>query len=401
MTKNNLLLAALASSASAIRLFTTSYAAPDSKLGTITTLDLALGLGAGANSATLKAVSANQECGSAPTWLDRTLGGDIIYCVDEGWQTPNASINTLTISADGSLKRIASLDIIQGPVATQFYNKGAAVALAHYGGQAVSTYKLSADRKSFTKLQNFTFNTPPGPRPEQEASHPHHAVLDPTGKFMVVPDLGSDVVRVFNIDSKTSLLTEGTSIQTKAAYGPRHAAFWKPNKRNACTYLFVIHELANRLTSYKVNYGEAGVTFTEVQDIGLYGDRETPVGSRAAEIVVSPDNNFITTSNRNATVFQIANPDPKNSTQIGSDSLTVFRPSDDGKLRFVQLAPSGGSFPRHFSFNRDGSLVAVGNQNTFTVDIWRRDTRSGKLGERVASAINLPGQVNNVIWDEK
>lgn len=403
MAMNNLLLAALASSASAVRLFASNYAPPNSSLGSVSTLDFAPGLGQGENSASLKSVSASQECGSEPTWLDRTQGGDLIYCVDEGWLTPNASLNTLRISPNGSLKRVAKLDTIQGPVATQFYNKGAALALAHYGGSAISTYKLSADKTTFTPLQNFTFSTPPGPRPEQEASHPHEAILDPTGKYLIFPDLGSDLVRVYAIDPKTSLLTEHPSIQSKPAYGPRHAVFWSPSRKPspATTFLYVVNELGNRLTSYRVHYlAEGGLNFTALEDIGLYGSRETPVGTRAAEIVISPDNQFITTSNRNATIFTIPNPDPTNSTKIGSDSLSIFKPSADGKLKFVDLAPSGGSFPRHFSFNKDGSLVAVGNQNSFTVDIWRRDTKTGKFGERVASA-NLPGQVNNVIWDDK
>lgn len=390
-----LLLVTLASSASAVRLFATSYAPPNSALGAISTLEFTESAG------TLKSVAQNQECGSAATWLDpQNLSKKLLYCVDEGWQTPNASINTLTINADGSLKRIKTLPTIQGPVSTQFYNKGAAVAMAHYGGSAITTYKLNADKATFTPLQNFTFSTPPGPRPEQEASHPHHAVIDPTGRFMVFPDLGSDVIRVYSIDCNTSLLQEQPSIKAKAAYGPRHATFWHPKGSSTPqTYLFVINELANRVVSYRVDYKRGGgLAFTEVQDIGLYGDRPTPVGSRAAEIAVSPDNKFITTSNRNATIFQVANPDPKNATKLPSDSLTVFAPNHDGKLSFIQLAPSGGSFPRHFSYSSDGSKVAVANQNSFNVDIWARDTRTGKLGARLASAVNLPGQVNNVIW---
>lgn len=400
MSLNTLLLAGLASTVSAVRLYATTYAGPNAQLGTVQSLDFVPGLAK--NAGQLKALSQNTECGSAPTWLDHTLGGNLLYCVDEGWQTPNASINTLTINADGSLKRIAELPIIQGPVSTQFYNGNKALALAHYGGSAISTYTISEDRKTFVPLQNFTFNTPKGPRPEQEASHPHHAVLDPKGQFMVFPDLGSDIVRVYRIDSKTNLLTAHEGIKTKPAYGPRHAAFWSPTRtrtqRGGETYLFVVNELANRVTSYKVTYGRGGPTFTEVQDIGLYGDREDPVGTRAAEIAVSPDNAFVTTSNRNATIFQVANPDASNSTKVPSDSFTVFKPSANGKLSFVQLAPSGGSFPRHFSYNEDGSLVAVGNQNSQDIAIWARDVKTGKFGERVAAAKGFPGQVSNVIW---
>jgi len=313
----------------------------------VSTLDLNPGLGQGA----LTVKSVNRECGSAPTWLDTTFkdSNNILYCVDEGWQTPNASINTLKIAADGSLKSVAKIDTIQGPVSTQFYNKNKALALAHYGGSAISTYTLSSDKTTFTKLQNFTF-VAKGPLPQQEASHVHEAIIDPTGQYLLFPDLGADVVRVYCADPKTSLLTVKESLQSPLGSGPRHAAFWT-SKDN--TYLYVLHELANIIIAYKVEYLKAGgLGFTKINQYSSYGNQVAPVGSRGAEITVSPDSRFIVASNRNGTLFQIANPDPKNSTKIGSDALATFAPQKDGSLSFVQLAPSGGSFPRHFQFNK-------------------------------------------------
>lgn len=418
MAIHKLLLAALVSSTNAVKLYVANYAL-DGPVGQVSTLEFTPGVGAG----DLRTIATNEECGSAPSWLDQTLGPQTLICVDEGFQTPNASINTLSVSQNGTLARIAQVDTIQGPVSTQFYNGKKAVALAHYGGSAISTFKV-VNNTSFAPLQNFVFNTPPGyvsfvcseesahganestrPRPEQEASHVHHSVIDPTGKFLVFPDLGADVVHVYSIDCETSLLTEQPSLTSPSAYGPRHATFWTPQStvygQKPDTYLFVIHELANRIISYKVTYPTAntgGLTFTAVQEVGLYGDRADPVGTRAAEITVSPDNMFVMASNRNATIFTVPNGDPNNSTEIPSDSLVTFKPSADGKLSFVQLAPSGGSFPRHFKFSGDGSKVAVANQNTMNVDIWARDVTTGMLGERLASAVKLPGQVTNVVW---
>lgn len=410
MAKTNMLVAALASSASAVRLYATNYA-PDvpEGLGSVTTLEFTPGLAEGQGAAALKNISASQECGAAPTWLDTTQGGDLLYCLDEGWgptQPENATLNTLKINEDGSLQRVAESLIIQGPVTTQFYNGGKAVVIAHYGAQAVSTFTVGEDKTTFTPLQNFTFDTPPGPNPNQEKSHPHQAILDPTGQYVVVPDLGSDLVRVFCIDPATSLLNEHASLTLKPGYGPRHAVFWSPDEKptNETTFMYLVNELSNKLTTYQVGYLESGgLVFTELQDLGLFGDKPIPEGGRAAEIFVSPDNKFVTTSQRNATsvVDPIANPDPNNSTQIPSDSLSVWKPTKEGKVEFVQLAQSGGSFPRHFSYNKDGSMIAVGNQLSFTVDIFKRDIETGKIGERLASAINLPGQVNNVIWDEE
>lgn len=396
----NTILAALAGSASAIRLYASSYSAPGENDGMVSQLFY--------QGNSLQLVSQGAVCGNQPTWLDTTQGGDKMYCVDEGWNNPNASLNTLQIAADGSFKNIAQLPTIKGPVSSQFYNGGAAVALAHYGDSAISTFTISKDRTTFTPLQNFTFfGVPLGPRPEQkDGSHPHQAVLDPTGRFMIFPDLGADVVRVYSIDAKTHLLKAQDSILAKPAYGPRHAVFWTPKTpaygQRPTTYLFVIHELANRITTYRVDYRGAGICFTEIQDISTYGNRATPVGAKAAEIAVSPDNAFVTVSNRNGTIFNVDNPNG-NGTKIPSDSLAVFKPSPlNGKLSFVQIAPSGGSFPRHFSYNKAGNMIAVANQNSPSVDIWARDVRTGKLGKRLASngEFSKGGGINNVIWAE-
>jgi 6-phosphogluconolactonase (cycloisomerase 2 family) len=396
MAKTNLLVAALASSASAVRLFATTYAAEGAKDGVISTLEFQPGDGQGA--ASLKSVAQNTECGSAPTWMDISLDNGLLYCLDEGWATPNASINTLQIAEDGSLKRIKTLDTIQGPVTIQFYNDNKAMVLAHYGAQATSTFTVSEDKTTFTPLQNFTYSTPPGPNPNQEASHPHQATL-------VIPDLGSDVVRVYCIDPENSHLNEHESLKVKPGYGPRHIVFWSPDEHptNETTYMYTVNELYSRMTTYRVGYlASGGLVFTQIEDVSMYGpDHEIPAGGRAAEIAVSPDNRFIVASNRNATLLTVPNQDPNNSTAIPSDTLIVFKPKEDGKLEFVQLAPSGGSFPRHFSFNKDGTLIAVGNQNSFTVDIFSRNVETGEIGDRVASLTKLPGQVNNVIWDEE
>ncbi|KAF2703925.1 3-carboxy-cis,cis-mucoante lactonizing enzyme [Pleomassaria siparia CBS 279.74] len=391
--------------ASATRLYVSSYAPPNATFGAVTTLEFEPGLGSGA----LKTTSENHECGSAPTWLDDTfnngfiysLNNVFIYCVDEGFTTPNASLNTLKKGTDGSLKSVAKLDIIQGPVSTQFYNENKAMAVAHYGGSAISTYTISEDGSTFTKLQNFTF-VAKGPRPEQDASHVHEAIIDPTGAYLLFPDLGADLVRVYCIDPATSLLAPHDPIQEPLGSGPRHATFWE---KNGTTYLSVIHELGNIIITYKVDYASStdeGLAFTKVDEVSTYGDTRLPADAdgSAAEIKLSPDGNFIVASNRNVTLFDVENPDPNNSTKIPSDTLATFALGDDGTLDFVQLAPSGGSFPRFFQMNADGTILAAANQLTNDLSLWARDVETGKLGDRIAYT-KIIGPPNYILWDEE
>jgi 6-phosphogluconolactonase (cycloisomerase 2 family) len=64
-----------------------------------------------------------------------------------------------------------------------------------------------------------------------------------------------------------------------------------------------------------------------------------------------------------------------------------------------QIAPSGGSFPRQFSINNKGDLVAVGLQMDGRVVVIQRNVDDGTLGDFVAS-VDVAGQVTSVIWDE-
>jgi 6-phosphogluconolactonase (cycloisomerase 2 family) len=213
---------------------------------------------------------------------------------------------------------------------------------------------------------------------------------------MVFPSLGANLVHVYCIDPTTHQFTEHEPLKSKPEYGPRHAVFWKTRDAKT-TYLFVVHELSNKIISYKVDYPECGgLDFTEVDEVSTYGNMTVPPKTFASEITLSPDNKFLVAANRNGTVFKVDNPDPKNSTQLPSDSLVTFKPSEDGKLSFVQLAKSGGYYPRHFQMNKNGSMIAVANQISKNVAVYARNLETGLIQDSkpVATAENLgPGDL--------
>jgi len=394
MALRNMLVAGMATSASAVQILTSAFGAGPPN-GSITTFELSLGLGAGS----LKVVNAFDGAGPQPTWLDTSLGGGKVVVIDEAWAT-NASISTITRGKDGNFKLDTSLNILGSPVAVEFYNNKKAISVAHYGTGAITTYAFKSGK--FSLVEEFKYsNATKGPKPQQaDGSHVHHTVLDPTGQYLVFPDLGLDAVHVFCIDAKTNKLTAHDDIKFPPGYGPRHAAFWKSGKD---TYLFIIHELESRVTSHKVTYSKGKISFAQVDDQSTFGPNAgNTTGSGAAELTVTPDNKFVVGSNRNLPKFTLENPDKKNSTKIPSDSLVTFKPSADGKLAFVQLAPSGGIAPRHFSFNKDGSLIGVANGGSFkpSLDVWSRDVKTGLIGEKVASSLEVGGGVNNVRWLE-
>ncbi|KAG0652640.1 putative 6-phosphogluconolactonase [Hyphodiscus hymeniophilus] len=382
-------LGSLMTSSLATKLCVSSYA------GTITSLQLDQETN---GKFTLNQTAVNTGSQPNPAWLTKDPFKDVLYCVDEGLAVPNGTLASYKTSASGELTQIDHHSVISGPVSSVVYNGGAALALAHYGGSAVTTWTILPSG-GVSELQTFSYTlSAPGPNPiRQDCPHPHEALVDPTDSYVVVPDLGADLVRIFSIDPETSLLTESTPLATPAGSGPRHGAFLKTE---GDTFFFLVSELANTIVSYKVSYGEKEMAFSPVFESGIYGPKPTPEGAALAEVLLSPDNRYLLTCSRNATLFSIPNFDPLNATKIPSDTLQVWKiDHETGGLTFEQLAPSGGRYPRQFSVNHDGTLAAVGLQLDGRVVIVERDVESGMFGRFVA-AIDIPGQITSVIWDE-
>ena len=119
----------------------------------------------------------------------------------------------------------------------------------------------------------------------QDAPHEHEVILDPTGSFIVVPDLGADLLRIFAINKTTNMLSESSTYATPPGTGPRHGTFLSTGN---ATYLFVIAELANTITSYSVTYTATGLSLMPVFMSGAYGVNVTvPSAAGAAEAILS------------------------------------------------------------------------------------------------------------------
>lgn len=137
-----------------------------------------------------------------------------------------------------------------------------------------------------------------GPNAErQDTPHPHGAYVDPTGRYVLVPDLGADLVRIFEINQKTGQLKEVSPLETKPGLGPRHLAFWTSKDATAAqvasgeveVYCYLVSELMNSLTGHKVTYSSAGsMEFTKVYEESTFGGQKPgPDGSKASEITIS------------------------------------------------------------------------------------------------------------------
>jgi 6-phosphogluconolactonase (cycloisomerase 2 family) len=70
-----------------------------------------------------------------------------------------------------------------------------------------------------------------------------------------------------------------------------------------------------------------------------------------------------------------------------------------GAMSPVGLFAAGGSFPRQFSLNKNGTLAAVGLQRSSRVVILPFDATTGKFGQQVAQ-LSVSGGLSCTIWNE-
>jgi 6-phosphogluconolactonase (cycloisomerase 2 family) len=100
------------------------------------------------------------------------------------------------------------------------------LAVPSYLGSAFATFDVS-DPSAIAEVQAEQYIiTAPGPvTASQTVPHPHKAILDPWGRFLVVPDLGADLLRILSISTTEYTFAHVATIALPAGTGPRHGIF--------------------------------------------------------------------------------------------------------------------------------------------------------------------------------
>ncbi|KOS38176.1 hypothetical protein ACN38_g11009 [Penicillium nordicum] len=356
-------------------------------------------------------------CGDMPSWLTLDAHTRTVYCSDENGTadaSTHGSLTALHVKPDGTLREGAVAKTVGGGVNSVVYESDAGkkfIAIAHYQGSAISTFALPI-KQNQPALQAFHFNlTRPGKVAQQDSPHPHQVFLDPTGAFILSPDLGADLLRVYAIqDGPSGKLSECPSLNITYGSGPRHGVFWTDDTNRSAgagsthsrkagavgeTMLYLANEIGGTIMVFDVSYSRSGcLSFEKTQTLVPYPGGVMPEGATPAEI--SRIGNEFYVSIRTDQGFK------------PNDSIVVLdRSPVDGSVELRDSSSAFGKVPRTFVINRAGDLVAIGNQASATVVVARRDPETGNLGEEVASLqVGEPGKVgtaeglSSVIWDE-
>ncbi|QFZ24120.1 lactonase family protein [Saccharothrix syringae] len=204
-----------------------------------------------------------------------------------------------------------------------------------------------------------------GPDPErQEGPHAHQVLPDPSGRFVLVVDLGTDSVHTYELDDR-GRLTRTATARLHPGAGPRHLAF-HPSGR----FAYIANELDSTVVvaSYERGVLKPGPKLSTLPEGAPTTPRNYP-----AEVVVSADGRFAYLSNR------------------GHDSVAVFAVERQGAaLRLVEAVPVGGAFPRHITLDRAGRFLLAANQNSGNVTTFAVDRATGRLRQVGSAEAPIP-----------
>ncbi|KAI9617459.1 hypothetical protein KEM48_004797 [Puccinia striiformis f. sp. tritici PST-130] len=308
-------------------------------------------------------------------WLEFNKDKSLVFSASAdkfGGKEGTGGVFSASVAADGTLKQLSSTQTDEAPVFIEISPDEKLAMVATFNGGSLVTYDIAAGKLSAKPKQTFPFTVKKtGPVKDRQAkvTAAHQAKLDPSGTVLLVPDLGADVVHTFSLD-KSQTLKQTKAIPVKEGCGPRHLVF-APEKSKVLRF-YLLCELSSDLLLIETDLKKIG---TIVQTLNVL-----PTGAKpgltntfnAGEILISPDNKFLYTTNRQR----------DKAGKVDDNIFSVFeRDLTNGKLTAKGTFPTGGKGPRHFSFSPDpeASMVVVSNQESNIVNFHKRDPTTGAL----------------------
>jgi 6-phosphogluconolactonase len=276
--------------------------------------------------------------------------------VDDYHGQKSGSISSFAV-AEAKLKPINVVSSMGGgPANIAVDSTGKAVFVANYGGGSAASFRVLPGGGLSKAVSSFQY-TGHGADPKRQANpHAHCTTVSRDNRYVLVNDLGLDLVSVYHLDSLTARLTPNTppSYQALPGSGPRSFAF-HPSGR----WAYSLNEIASTLDVLAWD-GELG-TLTRIQNISTLSPGFTG-SNTAATVAVDSEGRFVYASNR------------------GENSVAVFSVHDrEGTLKLVQQVDCGGTSPRHFALDPGNQWLLVANQDSSNIVVFARNARSGHL----------------------
>ncbi|MEJ8645569.1 lactonase family protein [Streptomyces sp. MS1.HAVA.3] len=286
-----------------------------------------------------------------PSYLAVARDTGLLYAVNE---TERGAVTAFRPTTEG-LTPLGAAVRVGGSGPTHLSVAGRRLLTANYTSGSVSSLPLAADGSLGGPARVLAHRGSGLDADRQEGPHAHQVLPDPTGRWVLSVDLGTDAVRVCALDAATGELRVHAETTLRAGTGPRHLAF---HPDGAVAY--VLHELEPQVTVCRWN-GAAG----RLEPVG-----EVPVAPAGASgavraypsaVVVSPDGRFVWVAVR------------------GADAVVTLSLADGAeKPRLTGAVDCGGDWPRDLAVDPSGRRLYAANERSGDVTWFDVDPLTGQ-----------------------
>ncbi|MGN6509565.1 MAG: lactonase family protein [Chitinophaga sp.] len=232
------------------------------------------------------------------------------------------------------------------------------VFTGNYNGGSLSALPVHENGQLSAAVQQIVHQGSGPVASRQKTPHVHSVNFSPDGKQLLVPDLGTDKIMIYDFEPSRKMRPLQPAAQPFVSAtpggGPRHLVF-HPNGH----YAYLVLEISGQTEVFSYDNGR----LTHLQTIsGAPADyKGSSFGS--ADIHLSPDGKFLYMSNRG-----------------DLNNLSIYRISEkDGTLTLIGHQPTLGLEPRNFLITPDGEFLLAANQKSNTVVVFKRDANTGLL----------------------
>ncbi|MFD2200712.1 lactonase family protein [Shivajiella indica] len=241
------------------------------------------------------------------------------------------------------------------------------LVVGNYSGGNFSAYKIN--NGNLELVQTYQHEGQSINPDRQGSPHVHSVVFHPNGKQLLVGDLGTDKIHIYDFNPNFAVpFNNGTPpyFEADAGVGPRHLIVHPSGSP-----IYLVHELTAEIGVYSYNAG----SLSKIQTVPLT-DEEFVGGISAAEVRLSPNARFLYASNRG-----------------DANEISVFEVEKDGRLTFVERVKSGGEMPRNFIITKDGKYLLAAHQASNNITVFERNQKTGKL-----TKLNIEGSYPKPVY---
>jgi 6-phosphogluconolactonase len=240
-----------------------------------------------------------------------------------------------------------------GPTHIAVDHTGRCVFAANYGGGSVVSFQVNSGGQLSDAVSFIQYSA--DEEKHERKPHAHRVTVSPDNRFLLVNDLGLDVIHVYRLDPTTAKLTphDPPLWRAKTGSGPRALQFHTNGRVAYC-----VNEL--KPTVNVLGWDSRLGVLTTLQDVSLVPE---DYNGNAAPSDIAFD--------RKMTFAYVAS--------RLDDFMATFAVSPvDGKLAMIGKTPCGGKRPRHLTLDPTDRWLLVANQDTDTIAVFARDSKTGK-----------------------